>query len=72
MNGNNVYVPHSQAEHPTTMDQVFFDNPLPQMEAFQSRVVSIMVKINQDLSHRITVKLNSSTFNFCFYSHFYV
>lgn len=44
MNGNNVYVPHSQTELPTTMDPVFFDNSLPQMEAFQPRTVSIMVK----------------------------
>lgn len=44
MDGNNVYVPHSQAEHSTPMDPVFFDNSLTQMEDFQSRVVSITVK----------------------------
>lgn len=41
MNGNNVYIPHSQAEHATSMDPVFFDNPLPQVDAIQPRVVSL-------------------------------
>jgi len=45
MNGNNVYIPHSQTEnslgHTTPMDPVFFDNTLPQIDTVQPGVVSI-------------------------------
>lgn len=45
MNGNNVYIPHSQTEHTlgtTAIDPVFFDNSIPQMESIQPRMVSIL------------------------------
>lgn len=41
MNGNNVYIPHSQTEHTAAIDPVFFDNSLSPMETIQPIMVSI-------------------------------
>lgn len=40
MNGNNVYIPHSQTESSTAIDPVFFENSMPQVETIQPRMVS--------------------------------
>lgn len=42
MNGNNVYVPHSQTEHTTITDSVYFDNSVSQ-ETNQPGIVSIIL-----------------------------
>lgn len=41
MNGNNVYIPHSQTEHTTITDSVFFDNAISQ-ETIQPTMVSMI------------------------------
>lgn len=43
MNGNGVYIPHSQTEHSTAIDPVFFDNSLSHVETVQPRMVSIYI-----------------------------
>jgi len=42
MNGdNNMFIPHSENEHTTAIDPVFFDNSMPQTDTLQPRMVSI-------------------------------
>lgn len=44
MNGNDVYMPHSQTDHTlgtTAIDPVFFDNSITQLETIQPKMVGI-------------------------------
>lgn len=43
MNGNNVYIPHSQNESTAALDPVFFENSMSQAETIQPRMVSTIV-----------------------------
>lgn len=43
MNGDNMFIPHSQNEHTTAIDPVFFDNSMQQAETIQPRMVSIHI-----------------------------
>ncbi|VVC42005.1 Hypothetical protein CINCED_3A016132 [Cinara cedri] len=38
MNGNNVYIPHSQTEHTATVDPAFYDNSMSHAETVQPRM----------------------------------
>lgn len=42
MDGNSVYIPHSQTEHAAAIDSVFFDNLVPPVEIVQPTMVSIL------------------------------
>jgi len=48
MNGNNVYIPHSQTEHVSTIDPVFFNNSLPQVEIIQPTMVRINILLTEN------------------------
>jgi len=40
---NNMFIPHSENEHTTSIDPVFFDNTMPQTETIQPRMVIIHI-----------------------------
>jgi len=49
MNGNNVYIPHSQTDHATTINPVFFDNSVPRVDIIQPTMVSIDILLIENL-----------------------
>jgi len=49
MNGNNVYIPHSQTEHAATINPVFFDNSVPRVDIIQPTMVSIDILLIENL-----------------------
>jgi len=46
MNGNNMFIPHSENEHTTAIDQLFFDNSMSQTDTIQPSMVSIQYIYN--------------------------